>query len=39
MAIVQLCYGTPGRGKEKRMIVNNIKVLHVCSGRGLHDMY
>jgi hypothetical protein len=26
-------------GKERRMIANNIEILHICTGRGHNDMY
>jgi hypothetical protein len=26
-------------GKEKRMIVNNIKIYNICAGRRYNDIY
>jgi hypothetical protein len=37
--IVELLYGTQGRRKRKRKIVNNIKIHYICAGRGYTNMY
>jgi hypothetical protein len=35
---MKIHYGCQGR-REKRMIVSNIKILHICIGRGHNRMY
>jgi hypothetical protein len=34
LAIVELHYDTCGKKIKKTMIINNIKILHICVGRG-----
>jgi hypothetical protein len=35
---VELLYGTPvDERKEKRMMVNNIKIYYISAGRGYND--
>jgi hypothetical protein len=38
--IVELLYGAWGKeGKEKRTIVNNIKIQYICAGRVYNNIY
>jgi hypothetical protein len=40
LTIVEAMLWNSGKeGKENRMIVINIKILHICAGRGHNDMY
>jgi hypothetical protein len=35
--VVELC-NSREEGKKRRMIVNNIKIYHICTGRGYNDV-